>query len=170
MNAKSTASVSELTVCPSCGAAVANDAKACWLCKWELSEEVVTAEVVGEPPDYVQASTSASIALIVGIVTLGIVTVGVFAAAPGIGVLMGIVFVIASFAVANSLRSGGPNMAAPSAIEQAYASPATSSVVKHGSVVVGVFKVLGIVVLIAVASVIAFFTFCVICVAVLMNA
>ncbi len=170
MNAKSPDSISELTVCPSCGAAIANDAKACWLCKWDISEQVLTAEVVGEPPGYVQESTSARIALIVGIFTLGIVTVGVFAAAPGIGVLMGIVFVIATFAVSKGLRSDGPMTPQRSAINQAYASPATTATVKTGSVIAGVFKVLGIIILIALAAVIAFFTFCVICVVVVTSA
>ncbi|MDA1054809.1 MAG: zinc ribbon domain-containing protein [Planctomycetota bacterium] len=170
MNAQSPGSISELTVCPSCGAAVANDAKLCWLCGWDLADELVTAEVVGEPSGYVQESTSTRIALIVGIVTLGVVTVGVFAAAPGIGVLMGIVFVIATFAVAKGLQSGGPMTTDQAAIEQAYASPATAATVKHGSVVADVFKVLGIIALIALASIIAFLTFCVICIVVLSNA
>lgn len=167
MNAKPTSPISELTMCPSCGAAIANDSKLCWLCNWDLSEQIVTAEVVGEPPGYVRDSTSTSMALTVGIVTLGVVTVGVFAVAPGIGVLMGIVFVIATFAVAKGLRSGGPTMTAPSAIEQAYASPAAVATASTGSVVAAIFKVLGIIALIGFASIIAFFTFCVICIVVL---
>lgn len=170
MNAKSPDSGTALIVCPSCGAAVASDARDCWLCKWHLSEEIITAEVVGGPPAYVQASTSARIALIAGIFTLGVVTVGVFAAAPGIGVLMGIVFVIATFAVSKGLQADGPTTPQQAALEQAYASPASAAAAKRGSVVVGVLKVLGIITLIIVASVIAFFTFCVICVVVLMNA
>ncbi|MEO8498566.1 MAG: hypothetical protein ABI614_26180, partial [Planctomycetota bacterium] len=102
------------------------------------------------------------VAMIVGIVTLGLVTVGVFAAAPGIGVLMGIVFVIATFAVSKGLQSGGPMTSDQAAITRAYASPATTAALKRGSAVVSVFKVLGLIVLIAIASIIAFFTFCVI--------
>jgi hypothetical protein len=166
MSAASPQSWSELTVCPSCGAAVAADAKSCWLCKWDLSDEIVTAEVVAAPPKYLGTGTTKN-ALVAGIVSLGIVTVGVFAVAPGIGVLMGILFVIASFAVAKSLKSDGPTKTTPSVIEQAYASPSAIAATKSGSVIADVFKVLGIIALIAIASVIAFFTFCVICIAVL---
>ncbi len=162
MNTELPDSRAALIVCPSCGAAVASEAKDCWLCKWDLSEEVVTAEIVGEPPGYVRESASTRVAMIVGIVTLGLVTVGVFAAAPGIGVLMGIVFVIATFAVSKGLQSGGPMTSDQAAITRAYASPATTAALKRGSVVVSVFKVLGLIVLIAIASIIAFFTFCVI--------
>ncbi|MEO8494235.1 MAG: hypothetical protein ABI614_04140, partial [Planctomycetota bacterium] len=77
MNTELPDSRAALIVCPSCGAAVASEAKDCWLCKWDLSEEVVTAEIVGEPPGYVRDSASARVAMIVGIVTLGLVTVGV---------------------------------------------------------------------------------------------
>ena len=169
MSTESPQTSSELTVCPSCGAAVAGDAKLCWLCKWVLSDEIVTAEVVAGPPRYLDGATT-KVPLIAGIVSLGIVTVGVFAVAPGIGVLMGILFVIASFAVTKSLQSGGPTPATPSAIEQAYASPTAIAATKQGSVIVQVFKVLGIIALIALASVIAFFTFCVICIMVLSSA
>jgi hypothetical protein len=167
MNAQSPVSASELTVCPSCGAAVANDAKSCWLCKWDLLEEIVTAEVVAEPPGYIQKSASAQIGLTVGFITLGLVTVGVFAAAPGIGVLLGIVFVIVAFAVAKGLRSDGPVSYDRSAIAQAYTSPSAVAAAKRGSVVAEVFKVLGIIALVGVAAIIAFFTFCALCMAVL---
>ena len=168
MSAASSHTWSELTVCPSCGAAVDRDAKSCWLCKADLSDEIVTAEVVAAPPTYLNKGAAKN-ALIAGIVCLGVVTVGVFAIAPGIGILMGILFVIATFAVAKSLRSDDATAVAPSAIGQAYASPTATGTAKRGSVIGTIFMVLGIIGLIALASVIAFFTFCVILIFALSN-
>lgn len=169
MSEKTPDAWSELKVCPSCGAAVAGDAKACWLCNWDLAEEIVAAEVIGEAPGYVHESTSSQLALIAGIFTMGLVTVGVFAVAPGIGVLMGVLFVIATFAVTKSLKSDIPTGAESKAIAQAYSSPAAVTATAPGSVIVQVLRVLGVIILIAVASVIALFTFCVICVVVVSN-
>lgn len=168
MSPESPQAWSELTVCPSCGAAVGSDTDSCWLCQWKLSDEIVTAEIVAAPPGYLNRATKDP--LVAGIVILGIVTGGVLAVAPGIGVMMGILFVIATFAVSKSLKTGGPTTTAPSAIEQAYASPKAIAPTRQGSVVADVFKVLGIIALIGLASVIALFAFCAICIVVLSQA
>jgi hypothetical protein len=148
-------------VCPACGAAIKIDAKSCWLCRWELTQEIVTAEIVSEPPDYVLDSTSTRTALVVGIITLGLATVGVLAAAPGVGILMGIGFVIALFAVAQGLQSDGPVLPHLGEIAQAYEAPRWVPAAKHSGNVIHLLKVLGIIGLLGVASIIAFLTFCV---------
>lgn len=165
-------SKTELTLCPSCGAAVAILESTCWLCKADLTEEIVTAEVVAEPPQTLKP-TASRVALIIGMVVFGLATVGVVAVAPGVGVLLGIVFVIAVFGVTKGLQDPGPVYSGDidrQAIAAAYSAPAAGETASTGvSVVAQVFKVLGIILLVGLASIIAFFTFCVLCVIVVTN-
>lgn len=162
---------SQLALCPSCGAAVSAAERKCWLCHWDLAEEVVQAEVVGEQPVRLPASM-ARVGMAVGLVSLALATVGVFAVAPGIGVLLGVVFIISVFAVSKAMQEPAdslPIAGRQDAIASAYAPPAAGEQTGALSVIWQVLKVLGIIVLVILASIIAFFTFCLIVVIAISN-
>ena len=163
---------SKLALCPSCGAAVSVAERSCWLCKWDLAEEIVTAEIVASPPKSLPASTTRD-AMIAGLCALALTTAGVFFVAPGIGVLLGIVLIIALFACSKSLQEPAavpPTGGQKDGLAAAYAAPASGEASSGMSVVAQVFKVLGIILLIGLGSIIAFLTFCVICIAVITRA
>ena len=161
----------QFSLCPSCGAAVAQSERRCWLCQWDMADKIIADKVVTNSRVFL-TSNGTRIALIAGIAILGIATVGVFAVAPGIGVFIGVVFVISVFAVTKGLRDPGPFPPASGdecEIASAYSPPTTGDATGGFNVVVQVFKVLGIILLVALASIIAFLTFCVICVVVASN-
>jgi hypothetical protein len=158
------AGASQLVICQACGAAVDSSAKSCWLCQGAVGEEIIDAQVVGEPHDQARRFMATRIALIVAIVLLAVVTGGVFLVAPGIGVLLGIVFVIAAFAVAKDLQDRVP-IPEQTAVAQAYSSPVgLESPVTSTSVGVQILKALGIIALIGLSSIISFGAFCAICI------
>jgi len=153
------ASSSELVMCPACGAVVAPQDRACWLCHRNLSEETIEAELV-QAPEFAHSTWGVRAALIIGIVLLGVVTVGAFLAAPGVGVLLGLVFVVAVFAAAKSWQAPDPVAGDQLAVRSAYASPSPEPAARSPSPLFIVLQVLGIVALIGLASIIALFTFC----------
>jgi len=133
-----------------------------------MSQEIVEAEVVANASGNASAGVASRLALIAGMLLLGVVTIGVFAVAPGIGVLMGVVFVVAAFAATKGLQDAGPSAPDQQTLAQAYASPVGNELAaKSTSVIVQIFKALGIVMLLVLAAIIALGTFCAICIAVL---
>ena len=161
-----------LVQCPSCGAAVGPAERTCWLCQWDLRREIVTAEVVAEPRARA-GSSNVRTALIFGLGTLGLMTIGSFFIAPGIGILLGIVFIVAVFGTVGALKGLPVNAAASgehATVVQAYASPTAVGGAAGGSHVgLLILKALGIIALIGLSAIIAFGVFCAICIAVVAN-
>jgi hypothetical protein len=82
-------------ICPECGAKAAINASKCWICKRPLASDVpVTAELAGGAAEH-RATFQFGISSIMLIITLAAVILGVWQMAPGIGIALAIVAIMA---------------------------------------------------------------------------
>jgi hypothetical protein len=142
--------VLELKTCPHCGAECDARSQRCWLCHGNVSAkaEIVDAEVVSEPPRH--APSDVFFAVAAGILALVIVLVGVGAALtePGLAVMMGVVVVPALVATVVRIQ------------QQQYRHGYVSWGERLATFVVSASLVVGVLMLLCVAAVVAFIIFC----------
>src|SRR5262245_19597315 len=98
-NSMSTAAPATVRICPDCRADNSSAATKCWVCRGSLEHaaELVYAELVGEP-EAKSKLWPAWVAAVVVLAVSALAVLGVFAQAPGLGVLFGLIWIVALIA------------------------------------------------------------------------
>ena len=125
-----------MIICPDCGAHSNRGVSRCWLCTADLPEEIVTAELVPEPP--AARSFSFTLMSVLGVITLVAVAFGIVDTAPGLSLLIGLVG--APALIVTSVRSGRRRAVG----QQMSWSESVASFLRSAAMVVGVLILLSL--------------------------